>query len=76
MKRVRSRERKKRGLGLISVELEQNYREAVEKIPVFDLIKIAPKSISDIGSMRLGSLSARCRIIIGAWLEANGYLPE
>jgi hypothetical protein len=73
MKRRRSEERKKRGLGLISVELEREYRAAIEKIPVYDLIKFAPKSIA-IGSMQLGSLSARCRIIIGAWLEQHGYI--
>jgi hypothetical protein len=72
-KRRRNLERKKRGLALLSVELEQDYRKALENISVPDLIKIAPKSI-DIGSMRLDSLSARCRIIIGSWLEKNGYL--
>jgi len=75
VKRCRSEERKKRGLGLISVELERDYRAAIEKIPVYDLVKFAPKTI-DIGSMQLGSLSARCRIIIGAWLEKNGYLKD
>jgi hypothetical protein len=75
MKRRRSEERKKRGLGLISVELEREYRAAIENIPVYDLIKFVPKSI-DIGSMQLGSLSARCRIIIGAWLEKHGYLSS
>ena len=75
MKRRRSEERKKRGLGLISVELEREYRAAIENIPVYDVVKFAPKAI-DIGSMQLGSLSARCRIIIGAWLEKNGYLKD
>jgi len=75
-KRRRSQERKKRGLGLISVELEGKYRAAIEAIPIHELLKIVPKSIDSVESMRLGSMSARCRIIIGAWLEKNGYLKQ
>jgi len=76
VKRRRSQERKKRGLGLISVELEKEYRAAIENIPTHDLLKIIPKSIDGVETMKLGSMSARCRIIIGAWLEKNGYLPK
>lgn len=76
MKRIRSKERRKAGLGLISVELENEYRDAIADIPIHELLKIVPKSISGIETMRLGSLSARCRIIIGSWLEKNGYLKR
>jgi hypothetical protein len=74
-KRIRSQERKKLGLGLVSVELEQNSREAIASIPIHDLLKFVSKS-TDVESMRMGSLSAKCRIIIGNWLEKHGYLKD
>jgi hypothetical protein len=76
VKRNRKSERKKRGWRLISVELGEEHAEAIEKIPAADMLKIVPKSIPAESLGRLGSLSTKCRIILGAWLEQHGYIKN